>query len=93
MVQEEKNKEYPAELVVKDQQILKQEYELLEFVINVVEEFKKIVKNKKGACDEYCRRVLSTCNRCQNYVEKRLDMLEKHEFFLKHLQDRYREDE
>ena len=39
----ETNEEPPAELPVKDQQSLKQEYDLLEFAINVVEEFKKIV--------------------------------------------------
>ena len=40
MVWTETNKESPTELAVKDQQILKQEYDLLEFVINVAEEFK-----------------------------------------------------
>ena len=37
--------------------------------------------------------VLSTYNRCQTSVEKRLDVLLEHELFLKHLQDRYQEDE
>ena len=35
MVWVETNKEYPAELAIKDHQTLKQEYELLEFAINV----------------------------------------------------------
>ena len=91
MVSVEKNKESPVELAVHDQQILKQEYELLEFAINVEEEFKKTVKKTKGACAEYCKRVLSTYNRCQNFGEKRLDVIPEHEFFLKHLQDRYQE--
>ena len=43
----------------KDQQSLKQEYDLLEFAINVAEESKKTVKKTKGACAKYCRRVLS----------------------------------
>ena len=59
----ETNKESHAELPVKDQQSLKQEYDLLEFAINVAEEFKKTVKKTKGACAEYCRRVLATYNR------------------------------
>ena len=37
----ETNEETPAELPVKDQQILKQDYDLLEFAINTAEEFKK----------------------------------------------------
>ena len=52
------------ELAVKDQYILNQEYDLLEFAINVAEEFKKMVKKTKGACVEYYRRVLATYNRC-----------------------------
>ena len=60
----ETNEEPPAELPVKDQQSLKQEYDLLEFVINVAEEFKKTIKKTRGACVEYCRRVLVTYNRC-----------------------------
>ena len=60
------------ELPVKDQQSLKQEYDLLEFAINVAEEFKKTVKKTKGACAEYCRRVLATYNRFQTSAEKRV---------------------
>ena len=56
----ETDKESPAELPVKDQQSLKQEYDLLEFAINVAEEFKKIIKKTKGACVEYYRRVVAT---------------------------------
>ena len=64
MVWVETNKEYPVELAVKYHQTLKQEYELLEFAINVAEDFKKIVKKTKATCAEFCRRVLSTYNRC-----------------------------
>ena len=85
MVWVETNKESPVELAVKDQQTLKHEYELLEFAINVVEEFKKTVKKTKAACAQFCRRVLSTYNRCQNSAENRLDVLLEHELFLKHL--------
>ena len=60
MVWVETNKESPAELSFKDQQTLKQEYELIEFASNTAEEFKKTVKNTKIACAEFCRRVLLT---------------------------------
>ena len=69
----ETNEEPPAEILVKDQQSLKKEYDLLEFAINVAEEFKKTVKKTKGACVEYCRRVRATYNRCQTSAEKRVD--------------------
>ena len=93
MVWVETNKESPADLAVKDQQTLQQEYELMEFASNVAEEFKKIVKKTKTACAKFFKRVLFTYNRCQVSVEKRLEMLPEHELFLKHLQDRYKEDE
>ena len=64
MVWIETNKESPMELPVKDQQILMQEYNLLEFAINVLEKFKKTVKKTRGACAEYYMRVLATYNRC-----------------------------
>ena len=47
MVWVETNKESLAELAIKDQQTLKQEYEFLEFAINVAKEFKKTVKKTK----------------------------------------------
>ena len=93
MVWTEANKESPVDLPVKDQQSLKHEYDLLEFVINVAEEFKNTVKKTKGACVEYCRRVLATYNRCQNSTKKRLDMIPEHELFIEHLHNRYQEEE
>ena len=92
MVWIETNKDSPTELPVKDQQSLKQEYDLLEFAINVAEEFKKTIKKTKGACAEYCRRVLATYNRCQILAEKRLDAITEHKLFIEHLQNRYQED-
>ena len=64
MVWVETNKSSLADLAVKHQQTLKQEYELLELAINVVEEFKKTMKTTKAACTEFCKRFLSTYNRC-----------------------------
>ena len=59
----ETKEEIPAELPVKDQHSLQQDYELLEFAINIAEEFKKMVKKMKGLCAEYYRRMLVTYNR------------------------------
>ena len=93
MVWVETNKKYPTDLSVKDHQTLKQEYELMEFTSNVAEEFKKTVKKTNTACSKFYRRVLFTNNRCQTSAEKRVEVLLEHELFLKHLQDRYNEDE
>ena len=65
----------------------------MEFLINVAEEFKKTMKKTKGACVEYCRRVLATYNRCQTSAKKRLDVIPEHNFFIEHLHNRYQEDE
>ena len=46
----EANAEAPAELPSKDQQALRQDYDLLKFAINTAEEFKKAVRKTRGAC-------------------------------------------
>ena len=89
----EANKESPTYIFVKDQETIKQEYELIEFSSNVAEELKKTVKKKQSSCVEFCRRVLLTYNWCQTSAAKRLEVLPEHEMFLKHLQDRCIEDE
>ena len=89
----ETNEEPPTELLVKDRQSLKQDYDLLEFAINTAEEFKKTVKKTRGACAEYCRRVLATYNRCQISTERILDAIPEHKVFVKHLHNRCQEDE
>ena len=66
---------------------------MLEFAINTTEEFKKAVKKTRGACTEYCRRVLITYNRCQVAAEQILYALPEHELFIEMLQSRYQEDE
>ena len=66
---------------------------MLEFAINAAEEFKKTVKKTRGACTEYCRRVLVTYNRFQVAAGQRLEALPEHELFTKMLQSRYQEDE
>ena len=65
----ETNEEIPADLPAKDQHSLKQDYDLLEFAINTTKEFKKAMRKTKGACTEYCKRVLVTYNRCQVATE------------------------
>ena len=74
----EANEEIPVDLPEKDQQGLKQDYDLLEFAINIAEEFKKVVKKMRGACTEYCRRLQITYNRWQVTTEQRLDAFPEH---------------
>ena len=88
----ETNEESLAELPVKDQESLKQEYDLLEFAINVAEEFKKTIKKTRGACVKYCGRVLAMYNRCYFSAERRLDSIPEHKLFIENLQNRYQED-
>ena len=85
----EANGETPADISSKDQQALRQDYDLLEFSINTAEEFKKAVKKTKGACAEFFRRLLITYNRCQVEAEQRMDAFLDHNMFLEILQRRY----
>ena len=78
----ETNEETHAELPTKDRHSLNQYYELLEFAINTAEEFKKTMKKMRGACVEYCRRVLVTYNKCQVATEQRLDAISEHDLFI-----------
>ena len=87
------NEETPAELPSKDQQALKQDYDLLEFAINTTEEFKKAIKKTRGACVEFFRRLLITYNQFQIEVEQRMDAFPEHSLLLEILQRRYHEDE
>ena len=89
----EANEEIPTYLPAKDQQGLKQDYELLEFSINTAEEFNKDVKKMKGVCTEFCRRMLITYNRCQVATEKRMDAFPGHDLFIEMLENIYQEDE
>ena len=83
IVRLEANEEIPADLLAKDQQGLKKDYDLLEFVINTDEEFKKVVKKTKGACIEFCRRLLITYHRCQVAAKQRMDTFLDQNLFLK----------
>ena len=85
MTRLESNEETPAELPSKDKQALKWDYNLIEFSINTVEDFKKALKKTKGACMEFFRRVLITYNRCQVEAEKRLDDFPNHDSFMEML--------
>ena len=60
----EANEDIPTDLPAKDQQSLKQDYDLLKFAINTAEEFKKVVKKTRKSCTEYWKRLLNTYNRC-----------------------------
>ena len=88
----EANEETPVDLPAKDQQILRKDYDLLEFSINIAEEFKKTVKKTKGSCAEFFRRLLITYNLFQVEVEQRMDAFPEHNLFLEMFQSRYQED-
>ena len=60
----ETHKESPSDTAVKDLEMIKLEYELIEFASKAAEELKNTVKKTKNACAEFCRRVLLTYNRC-----------------------------
>ena len=93
MARLENNEENPAELLAKDQQALKWDYNLVEFAINTAEEFKKVVKKTKGLCTEFFRRLLNTYNRCQIKAEERLEVFPDHDAFMELLQKRFQEEE
>ena len=82
IVRIETNEEIPADLPAKYQHSLKQDYDLLEFAITIAEEFKKTMKKTRGACTEYCRRVMVTYNICQVIAEHRIDAIPEHELFI-----------
>ena len=93
MARLEANEETPVDLPSKDQQALRQDYDLLEFAISTAEEFKKAIKKIKGACAKLFKRLLITYNRCQVEVEQRMDTFAEHNLFWGILQRRYHEDE
>ena len=93
MARLEANEETPLDLPAKDQQGLRQDYDLLEFSINTAREFKKDAKNTKGACAEFFRRFLITYNCFRVEAEQRMDTFPDHSLFLEILQRRYHEDE
>ena len=82
MARLENNEETSAELPSKDTQALKRDYDLLEFSINTVEDFKKAAKKTKGACTEFFRRLLVTYNRCQIEAKQRLEAFPDHNAFV-----------
>ena len=88
----EASEETSVDLPAKDQQGLRQDCDLLEFAINIAEEFKKDIKKTKGACVEFFRRLLITYNRFQVEAEQRMDTFPEHNLFLEMLQRRYQKD-
>ena len=65
----------------------------MEFVINTTEDFKKAVRNTKGACTKFFRRLLITYNRCQVESEQRLEVFPYHNSIVEILQKRHQEEE
>ena len=93
MIWLETNKEPPAGVPIKDLEMIKLEYELIEFASKATQELVKTVRRMKSACAEFYRKVLLTYNRCQTSARRRLEELPDHEMFLKQLQERWQEDE
>ena len=58
-------KEPLADAPIKDLEIVKLEYELIEFRSKAPEELVKEVQRTKGVCVEFCKKVLTTYNHCQ----------------------------
>ena len=85
MIWVETNKKYLANISVKYLEMIKLEFELIEFASEAEKEMKKTVKKSKDACIEFCRRVLLTYNRCQTSDAKRIEVLLAYEMFLKQL--------
>ena len=67
----EMTKEPTADAPIKDLEIVKLEYELIEFGSKAAEELVKVVRKTKGVCAEFCRKVLTTYNRFQTSVKRR----------------------
>ena len=49
---------------IKDSERVKLEYELIGFGNKAAEELIKAAQKTKGVCTEFCRKVLTTHNRC-----------------------------
>ena len=58
----ETNKESTIDTPVKDLEMIKLDYELIDFASNAAEELRKKVKKTKNSCAEFFRRVLLTYN-------------------------------
>ena len=58
----ETNKESPVDIFVKYLEMLKLEYELIEFASKAIEELINIVRKTKNSYNEFCRRVFLTYN-------------------------------
>ena len=69
----ETTKEPPADAPTKYLEIVKPEYELIEFGSKAAEELVKAVRRTKGVCAEFCRKVLITYNHCQTSAKRRLE--------------------
>ena len=84
----ETTKEPPANAPIKDSERVKLEYELIGFGNKAAEEQIMATQITKGVCIEFCRKVLTTYNRCQTSSKKRINKLPEHEEHLKQLHAR-----
>ena len=58
----ETNKESPIDTSIKELEMIKIEYELIEFASKATKELIKAMRKTKISCDELCRTVLLTYN-------------------------------
>ena len=65
----------------------------MEFAINTVEDFKKVVKKTKRLWTKFFKRLLITYNQCQIEAEERLEAFTDHDAFVELLQKRFQEEE
>ena len=82
-----------ADAPIKDLEIVKLEYELIEFGSKAAEELVKVVRKTKSVCAEFYIKVLITYNHCQTYANRRIEELPDHKGFLKQLHEIWKEDE
>ena len=74
----ETTKKPPENTPIKDLERVQLEYELIGFSNKAAEKFIEEVKKTKDQCMEFCKKILTTYNRCQKPSEKRLDELPAH---------------
>ena len=84
----EKTKEPPRNTPVKYSERVQLEYELIGFGNKAAEKLIEAVKQTKDQCMEFCKKVLTTHNRCQTSSNKMLDELPAHEEHLKQMHAR-----
>ena len=74
----ETNKEPPMDIPIKDLEMIKLEYDVIEFASKATEELVKTIRRTKSACAEFYRKVLLTYNWCHTSAKRKLEELPDH---------------